>query len=68
MKIDLQNELIDLFVGCFSEIDIRYGLFVRRYVECKNIPRVELEHVAKFKEVTTAQCGTFLVAFKGRLI
>ncbi len=34
-----------------SEIDLSYGLFFRRYVECKNMPRIDLEHVAKFKEV-----------------
>jgi hypothetical protein len=39
-----------MFKKC-SEIDLSYGLFFRRYVECKNMPRVELEHVAKFKEV-----------------
>lgn len=35
-----------------SEIDIRYGLIFRKYVECKNYDgQVPLEMVTKFKEV-----------------
>jgi hypothetical protein len=39
--------------GNTSQIDVAYGLFVRRYVECKNYPNrsVGLEEAAKFKSV-----------------
>lgn len=38
--------------GNLSEIDIVYGLFNKKYVECKNYSNsIELDKVAKFKEV-----------------
>ena len=43
--------LIDKF-GNKSQIDVVYGLFFKRYIECKNYSdAVPLEMVAKFKEV-----------------
>lgn len=44
--------LIDKF-GNISQIDVRYGLFFKKYIECKNYSGkpVPLEDVAKFKEV-----------------
>jgi len=38
--------------GNISEIDLSYGIFFKRYIECKNFTGpVPLEYVAKFKEV-----------------
>jgi hypothetical protein len=43
--------IVDKF-GNKSQIDVTYGLFFRKYIECKNYSGpVPLEMVAKFKEV-----------------
>jgi hypothetical protein len=45
--------LVDKF-GNRSQIDVVYGLFFKKYIECKNYSgSVPLEMVAKFKEVLT---------------
>lgn len=38
--------------GNISQIDVTYGIFFKKYIECKNYTgTVALENVAKFKEV-----------------